>query len=86
MSEKNELTLKESLNIAAQLCSHIECSQNREEIIETIFELAVSIQEKYADITRHHPSRNVLPNKSDGSIQEQHRLLSQINELQQSLR
>lgn len=84
MSEKDEMNLKEALNIAAQLSPHFEC---RDETIEQLFELAIAIQNKYRDLTPYYLSGNKLSNKSASTSEEQHQKhLSQIEQLQKSLR
>ncbi|GAB1661532.1 hypothetical protein M3703_04155 [Mannheimia haemolytica] len=87
MSEKDELTLKEALHLAAQLCSNLESPTNRDEQVEQLFELATSIQAKYADLTPYYLSGNTLPGKSFSITEEQHqKRLSEIDELKKSLR
>lgn len=86
MSEKDELTLKEALNISVQLCVHLESPTNRDDLIEELFDIAISIQEKYANITRHNPAENALHAKAVNLTEEQqHKHLSQIDELQKEL-
>lgn len=87
MSEKDELTLKEALNLAAQLSSRFENPLNQDELIEQLFELAVSIQKKYADLTPYCPAGNILPDKPVSITEVQHqKQLSRIDELKNSLR
>lgn len=87
MPEKDKLSLKDALNIAAQLSPHFESPTNQDELIEKLFETALLIQARYSDLITHHPSHQAVLNfpKSAKTEEQSKQQLSQLDGLRKSL-